>query len=264
MCRRPTSRRGARPDQYSVAFSEERATFSRQDGDIHTTLEVVVSTEDDAEVRRLTITNNGGRAREIEVTSYAEIVIARQAADIAHPAFSKMSVETDYVARFGAILATRRRRSPEHPEVWAAHHSVASGEGVGKAGVRDRPGAASSAGGLAFGRPAAAIDGRLLSRSTGAVLDPVFALRRRVRLAPGAAAHIEFWTLVAESREDLLDLVDKTNDISAFDRAVDARLDPGPGAAPSSRHRSGRGKRCSSASPAISSMPGRRCGHPRK
>jgi len=68
--------------------------------------------------------------------------------------------------------------------------------------------------------PAAAIDGRLLSRSTGAVLDPVFILRRRVRLAPGAAAHIDFWTLVAESREKLLDCVDKTNDISAFERAV--------------------------------------------
>ncbi len=212
----PTS---ARPDQYSVAFSEERATFSRQDGDLHTTLEVVVSTEDDAEVRRLTITNNGERAREIEVTSYAEIAIASQADDVAHPAFSKMSVETEYVARFGAILATRRRRSPDQPEVWAAHHSVASGEGVGKAEFEtDR--ARFLGRGLGVRTPAAAIDGRLLSRSTGAVLDPVFVLRRRVRLAPGAAAHIDFWTLVAESREKLLDVVDKTNDISAFDRAV--------------------------------------------
>ena len=212
----PTS---ARPDQYSVAFSEERATFSRQDGDLHTTLEVVVSTEDDAEVRRLTITNNGERTREIEVTSYAEIAIAPQAADVAHPVFSKMFVETEFVARFGAILATRRRRSPDEPEIWAAHHSVASGEGVGKAEFEtDR--ARFLGRGLGVRTPAAAIDGRLLSRSTGAVLDPVFVLRRRVRLAPGAAAHIDFWTLVAESREELLDVVDRTNDISAFDRAV--------------------------------------------
>ena len=212
----PTS---ARPDQYSVAFSEERATFSRQDGDLHTTLEVIVSTEDDAEVRRLTITNNGERTRDIEVTSYAEIAIAAQAADVAHPAFSKMSVETDYVARFGAILASRRRRSPDEPEIWAAHHSVASGESVGKAEFEtDR--ARFLGRGLGVRTPAAAIDGRLLSRSTGAVLDPVFVLRRRVSLAPGAAAHIDFWTLVAESREKLLDAIDRTNDISAFERAV--------------------------------------------
>jgi cyclic beta-1,2-glucan synthetase len=212
----PTS---ARPDQYEVAFSEERATFSRQDGDLHTTLEVVVSTEDDAEVRRLTITNNGSRARDIEVTSYAEIAIVPQADDIAHPAFVKLSVETEYVARFGAIVATRRRRSPDQAEVWAAHHSVASGEGAGKPEFEtDR--ARFLGRGLGVRSPASAIDGRLLSRSTGAVLDPVFVLRRRVHLAPGAAVHIDFWTVVAESRDDLLEIVDKTSDISAFDRAV--------------------------------------------
>ena len=94
-----------------------------------------------------------------------------------------------------------------------------SGESVGKAEFEtDR--ARFLGRGLGVRTPAAAIDGRLLSRSTGAVLDPVFVLRRRVRLAPGAAVRIDFWTLVAESRDDLLDIVDRTNDISAFDRAV--------------------------------------------
>ena len=246
----PTS---ARPDQYSVAFSEERATFSRQDGDLHTTLEVIVSTEDDAEVRRLTITNNGERAREIEVTSYAEIAIAAQAADVAHPAFSKMSVETDYVARFGAILASRRRRSPDEPEIWAAHHSVASGESVGKAEFEtDR--ARFLGRGLGVRTPAAAIDGRLLSRSTGAVLDPVFVLRRRVSLAPGAAARIDFWTLVAESREKLLDAVDRPTTSA---RSSGRRRSPGPRRRCSSIISASTGKRraCSSALPGISSMP---------
>lgn len=210
---------GAAPDHYEVAFSEERATFSRQDGDLHTTLEVVVSTEDDAEVRRLTISNNGERAREIEVTSFAELAIAPQAADTAHPVFSKMFVETEFAPRFGAILATRRRRSPSEPEVWAAHHSVAVGEGVGQAEFETHRGRFLGRG-LGVRAPAAAIDGRLLSRSTGAVLDPAFVLRRRVHLAPGAAVHIDFWTVVAGSRADVLNVIDKTNDISAFDRAV--------------------------------------------
>jgi len=210
---------GAEADVYSVAFSEERATFSRQDGDLHTALEVAVSTEDDAEVRRLTISNNGERARAIEITSYAEVALAPQAADTAHPAFSKMFIETEYLAKLGAIVATRRRRAPEEAEVWAAHHSVASGGGVGTVEFEtDR--ARFLGRGLGVRTPAAAIDGRLLSGSTGAVLDPVFVLRRRVRLEPGAAVHIDFWTLVAESRESLLEAVDKTNDVSAFDRAV--------------------------------------------
>ncbi|WP_206377553.1 glucoamylase family protein [Sphingobium sp. TB-6] len=212
----PTS---VEPDYYSVEFNEERATFLRQDGDLHTALEVVVSTEDDAEVRRLTITNNGRRPREIEVTSYAEIAIAPQAADVAHPVFSKLFIQTEFVARFGAILATRRRRSADETEIWAAHHSVASGDVVSNAEF-DSDRTRFLGRGLGVRTPAAAMDGRLLARSTGTILDPAFVLRRRVRLAPGAAARIDFWTVVADSREKLLDVVDKTNDISAFERAV--------------------------------------------
>ena len=91
-------------------------------------------------------------------------------------------------------------------------------------------------------RPIAVIDGRPLSNTVGTVLDPVFALRRRVRIAPGAIVRIAFWTVVAESRAEVLDLVDKHRDATAFERAGHAGLDPGAGAAPSSRHRSGRGR----------------------
>lgn len=210
---------GVEPDQSAVAFSEDRALFTRRDGELHTSLDVVVSAEDDAEVRRVTLSNAGRRPREIEVTSYAEIVIAPQAADDAHPAFSKLFVQTEYIAGQSAILATRRRRSPDDPEVWAAHHSVAEGEGVAKPEIET-----SRSRFVGRGRgvraPAAAIDGRLLTGSTGSVLDPIFALRRRIRLAPGATVRIAFWTMAAGSRTGILDLVDKTNDVSAFDRAV--------------------------------------------
>src|SRR6185312_11244539 len=194
-------------------------SFSRRDGELNTLLDVVVSAEDDAEVRRVTITNTGKRTRDLEVTSYAEVAIAPQASDMAHPAFSKMFVQTEYVPDLEAILATRRRRSPDEPEVWAAHHSVVEGEGVGRPEFETNR-ARFLGRGRSARSPAAVIDGRLLSRSTGTVLDPIFALRRRVRLAPGATVRISFWTMVADSRSGVVDLVDKTNDVSAFDRAA--------------------------------------------
>lgn len=210
---------GIEPDRYSVTFNADRASISRRDGELNTVLDVVVSTEDDAEVRRVTITNSGRRTRDIEVTSYAEVVIAPQTADLAHPAFSKLFVQTEYDAGQGAILATRRRRSSDETEVWAAHHSVVEGEGAGPPEFEtDRSRF------LGRGRnirsPAAVIDGRLLSGSTGSVLDPIFALRRRVRLVPGATVRIAFWTMVAASRTEIMDLIDKTNDLSSFDRAM--------------------------------------------
>ena len=123
---------GVEPDEYDVVFHEDRAELARRDGTLTTALDVLVSAEDDAEVRRVSIANTGNRVRELEITSYAELVLAPQAADIAHPAFSKLFVETEYLADVGAIVATRRRRAPSEPEIWAAHLSVVDGDVVGR------------------------------------------------------------------------------------------------------------------------------------
>ena len=88
---------GVEPDSYEAAFYEDHAEFVRRDRSLATMLEVVVSSEDDAEVRRVSITNLGARARDIQVTSYAEISLTSQAADVAHPAFSNLFVETEFV-----------------------------------------------------------------------------------------------------------------------------------------------------------------------
>ena len=136
--RRAFSRRALNSDDYAVDFHEDRVEISRRDGTLTTTLEVLVSAEDDAEVRRVSISNAGLRARDIEITSYSELALGPQSADVAHPAFAKMFVETEYLAEFGAIVATRRKRNPSEPDIWAAHLSVANGEDVGGPDLRNR------------------------------------------------------------------------------------------------------------------------------
>jgi cyclic beta-1,2-glucan synthetase len=210
---------GVEPASYDVRFSEDRAEFIRRDGTITTVLEIVVSPEDDAEVRRLSVSNTGNRVRDIELTSYAELALAPPAADAAHLTFSKLFVQTEYDAKVGAILATRRRRSPAEPEIWAAHLAVVEGETVGETEIEtDR------ARFLGRGRdaraPISVMDGRPLSNTVGTVLDPVFAFRRRVRIRSGETVRIAFWTVVASSRDAVLDLVDKHHDANAFERAA--------------------------------------------
>jgi cyclic beta-1,2-glucan synthetase len=210
---------GMEPDAYDVTFLEGRAEIVRRDGTLTTALEVLVSAEDDAEVRRVSISNYGNSEREIDVTSYAELVLTNQAADLAHPAFSKLFVETEYHVHLGAILATRRRRAPNEPEVWAAHLAVVSGDAVGRQEVEtDR--ARFVGRGRNVHAPMAIADGRPLSNTLGTVLDAVFALRQRVRIAPGATVRIAFWTLVAPSRVATLDLIDKHRAAAAYDRAA--------------------------------------------
>jgi len=210
---------GVEPDGYEVTFTEDRAGFVRRDGSVTTMLDVVVSPEYDAEVRRVSIANEGNRVRDLELTSYAELVLAPPAADTAHPAFSKLFVQTEYLPRIGAILATRRRRSPDEPEIWAAHLAVVEGETIGNPEIEtDR--ARFLGRGREIRTPVAVTDGRPLSNTVGTVLDPVFALRRRVRVPPGRVVRIAFWTVVASSRADVLDLADKHHDTTAFDRAA--------------------------------------------
>jgi cyclic beta-1,2-glucan synthetase len=210
---------GVEPDSYQATFSEDRVEFIRSDAAITTIMEVLVSPEEDAEVRRLSIVNGGNRVRDLEITSYCELVLAPPAADTAHPAFSKLFVQTEYVTKAGAILATRRRRSPAEPHMWVAHHAVIEGETLGTAELEtDR--ARFLGRGRDIHAPIAMTAGRRLSNTVGAVLDPVFALRYRVRVPAGGTVRLAFWTSAAASRENVLDLVDKHQEANAFARAA--------------------------------------------
>ena len=209
---------GGRAAHEEVIFDEDRAEFIRVDGSLTTTMDVLVSSEDDGEVRRVSLSNSGRRAREIELTSHAELVLTTPSADNAHPAFAKMFVETEYVAEFGALIATRRRRAPGEPSIWAAHFAVIEGEAPtipqyesdrARFLGRDR----------ASGIAAVIADGRALSNTVGTVLDPIFSLRHVVTIPAGKVARVAFWTLVSASRAELLDLIDKHHDRSAFERA---------------------------------------------
>ena len=118
---------GTEVDHYEVVYSEDRAKIVQRDRSLAITLEIVVSPEDDAELRQLTVTNVGNRDREIDFTSYAEVVLAPQAADEAHPAFSNLFVETEFVPALGTLLATRRPRSADEPRLWLAHLATVDG-----------------------------------------------------------------------------------------------------------------------------------------
>lgn len=210
---------GAEPDSYAVAFSEDRAEITRRDGTLATTLDVVVSPEDDGDVRRVSISNLGTRPREVEITSYSEIVLAPLSDDASHPAFSKLFVQTEFAPELGALLASRRRRSPNEAEVWAAHLAVVEGETRGDLEFEtDRARFLGRGNGVQ--NPASIGGGRALSNTVGTVLDPIFSIRQRVRIPPGATVRVSFWTLLARSRDEAISLADKHQDAAAFERAA--------------------------------------------
>jgi cyclic beta-1,2-glucan synthetase len=208
---------GCEPDSYEAAFFEDRAEIVRRDGAILTATEVLVSPEDNVEVRRISVTNGGEQAREIELTTYAELVLAAPAADSAHPAFSKLFVQTEFLASSGTLLATRRLRDSGESPLWVAHISTVHGDAVG--GLQFETDRARFLGrGREVRDAVSIIEPQPLSNTAGTVLDPVLALRRRVRIAPGETARVDFWLGVAASRAEVLALIDKRRDAAAFER----------------------------------------------
>ena len=206
----------AMPDHYEVMFIEDRVRISRSDGEISSTLEIVVSPEDDAEIRRLSLTNHGSQPREIEVTSYAEIVLTTRAADSAHPAFSNLFIQSEYLQKTHALIAHRRQRKPEEAGFWAAHIIAESANQSGLQYETDR--ARFIGRGQTLRAPLAVTSGLPLTNTVGLVLDPIFSLRTRISLAAGASEHLTFTTLVANSRQAVVDLADKYHSGNVWER----------------------------------------------
>jgi cyclic beta-1,2-glucan synthetase len=207
---------GREPEDYLVTFLAEKASFSRRDDDIATLLDVAVSTEDDVEVRRLAVTNHSDRPREIEITSYAEIVLAPAVDDLAHPAFGKLFVETEYLPERTALLCRRRPRAADEEALWAVH--VLSLEGRTQGPVEWESDRARFLGRGRSTENPQALDGRSLSGTTGVVLDPIVSLRQRIRLAPGGFVRLSFATGMTSSRDTALALAQKYHEPSSMAR----------------------------------------------
>ncbi len=186
----------------AARLSADRAEFRRRVSGIETVMEVTTSAEDDAELRRLKISNRSLRSRQLEFTSYMELAMTAHAADKAHPAFAKMFIETE-CPEAGVLIARRRPRSPEESPVWMGHALVgAAGEiqfetdratFLGRGNTPENPAALR----------------RKLTGSVGTVVDPVFSLRCRVPLDAREQWEIAFVTVAGASREAVLDLIHK-------------------------------------------------------
>ena len=206
---------GVAPDDYAVAFAEDRAVITRRDGAITTTTEVLVAADGDGEVRRLSLFNHGDSEREIEITSYAELVLAPAGSDAAHPAFSKLFVQTEYIPAQELLLATRRQRASGEQAIWAAQWLDVEAEPAGEL-QWDTDRARFIGRGRTLRSPAALADDTPLGGASRTVLDPIFSLRRRVRMAPGGTARLQLWTVAAASRDEVLALAQRYRPAQSF------------------------------------------------
>jgi cellobiose phosphorylase len=207
-------------EHYEAIFADARAEFRCRDHDLDMHTEIAVSPEDDIELRRITIANRSRTRRAIEVTSYAEVVLASSAADALHPAFSNLFVRTEIIRQQRAILCTRRPRSLDEHTPWMFHLMAVHGGAIGDISYEtDR---------LRFiGRghtvadPQAMRGPGALSDTEGSVLDPIVAIRYRITLDPEESALINIVSGIGDTRDVCLGLVGKYQDRRLADRVFE-------------------------------------------
>ncbi len=207
-------------ESYEVVFSQGRAEFRRQEQNLETHTEIVVSSEDDVEMRRIHITNRSRKKRYLEITSYAEVVLTSAAADIAHPAFSNLFVQTEILEARDAILCTRRPRAAGEAQPFMFHLMK-----VHNAEIRDVSYETDRA--VFIGRtntihdPAAMQKSEKLTGSQGAVLDPIVSIRYRFVVEAHDSVTIDMVMGVADNRDGCVALVEKYQDRPLTDRAFE-------------------------------------------
>ena len=207
-------------ENYQVIFSMDKAEFKRKDGAIATHTEITVSSEDNAEVRRITFTNHDDKEIILEVTSYCEITLAPYNADIVHPAFSNLFIGTEYVEASGCIIANRRPRAKEQEKPWVMQISAVEGNVIGS--IQYETSRANFIGrGRTISNPSAMDKDTPLSNSVGAVLDPIISIRRRIKLKPSENCRVAYTTAVAQSREEAVELSKKYKEIQNVNRVFE-------------------------------------------
>jgi cyclic beta-1,2-glucan synthetase len=208
---------GRESDTYEVTFAPDRAVLRRRHESIETLTEITVSPEDDAEIRRVSVTNHSRLIREVELTTYAEVVLAPHGSDLAHPAFSNMFIESIAVPEHHAIICTRRPR--EHDARLYMGHVVAGRGRVGDTVEFETDRERFIGRGGTLQAPAAMMTPAPMWGATGAVLDPIVSLRVRLRVPPGVTSRVSFATIVAENEDGVRALIEKYHDPQVAARA---------------------------------------------
>jgi len=204
---------------YETIFSQGTIEFHRQDFGFETKTQIVVSPEDDVEIRKIKITNRSQVSKVLEVTSYSEIVLASQASDEAHPAFSNLFVQTEVQPEYNAIFGTRRPRSKDELPPHFFHLMDAYGAKVGQVSFEtDRMQFIGR--GRSLANPLG-LDAGPLAGNQGAVLDPIMATKFRITIKPFQTATIDLIYGICESRVESEALMNKYRDKNLKKRALD-------------------------------------------
>ncbi|MHB9031975.1 MAG: GH36-type glycosyl hydrolase domain-containing protein, partial [Anaerolineae bacterium] len=200
-----------RTEDSQVTFFSHMVVYHRAENQINSTMEITVAPDDPVEIRRLHLHNAGNETRRLRITSYGEVILSQQAADARHPAFSKMFIDSEYVPELTLQIFKRRQRSEQETPIYMGHMLVA--QQLGSMAGRQVRHEADRRRFIGRGRnlrsPEELTGYTYLSGTSGATLDPIYALGQEVELESQTNKEIAYLNLAGDSREAVIELATK-------------------------------------------------------
>jgi cyclic beta-1,2-glucan synthetase len=178
------------PEAYQFSLTAGTASIERRYQGITSRLDVCVHEEFDVDMRRCVLTNTTDTTRSIELTTYCELALHDPLADLCHPGFSKIFIETDRSVS-GVLAAHRRPRRNDERTLSASHFLVCDAVSSGKIEYEtDRNRFIGR--GRTLQNPIVMQSSEPLNGTLGSVLDPILSLRTVIVLSPGESATVYF------------------------------------------------------------------------
>jgi len=208
---------------YRCIYHADRVCFDTTWTELQAQTTVWVSPEDDIEFRMVELRNTSDQPLDVELISQFEVTLADRLADEAHPAFSNLFVQAEWLAIHQALLFERKPRQPGDSGVRMAHFLATADPRVLSISAqterrhwlgRNRHTAQPLA--SLCPQPPPSTEGST-GMTTG--LDPVCALAVRVRLAPRGRIQLTFATAVSNNGATLRAVIDKYRQANNVKRA---------------------------------------------
>ena len=188
----------AKPDKRKTVFAPDISKFTRLDGDMETTLKVFTATNENVEIRRLSVKNVGNGEETLEITSYFEPILSRLEADYSHMAFNNLFLTFDYDPKLEMILTKRKTRTKEEKQVYLATTLYTTKETIGELEYEIDKEKIIGRGNL--GLPQMIANSKPFSRSVGFVTDPAICLKKTIKIKPGETVYLNLILSISEEK----------------------------------------------------------------
>lgn len=197
------------PEDYQVIFCPHKAEFKRRDGDISSHMIVSLDPDHPVEIRKVTLTNHGNEEKLLEVTSYLEVVDDTHAAELSHPAFNKLFLESEYLEEQEIFLAKRRqKKEDDNPYLM---HMVKTGTKLSKKIEYENDRKRFIGRNNTLENPDSVVNNIAFFNNSGFCNDPIMSLRAQFFIGAGETVAISFITGVCESKADAVKIAGELN-----------------------------------------------------